>query len=322
MPGPAVVVVDPPKVAGAATDVVMPAKALEDVAARALAAGGMRREDAAETARILVLADLLGIRSQGVRLIPSLLDQVRVGAIDPQARIHVERVAGAVMRVDGANGIGPLVASRALHAAMQAAHGAGIAAAFVRRSNSLGSAMPYGFIAARHGFASIVAVSAASITGLCGGQAAGPGGAPLGVTVPRPGGDPVMFDMIAGAAAPFRAEAVSLGGLAMMVDLLAGVLSGAAFATDAVGVDPAHGDPQRQGHAFILVDTARLASANDLGHRVDAFREAVRATPALEPGGSLGVPGEKNLSLYREQMAAGVSLDAADAERLRVLAGA
>lgn len=307
-------------------DAVLPATELEALAARALAAGGMRADDAAEAARILVLADLFGIRAHGVQRIPEYLGRMRAGAIDPLARPRIERVAGALMRVDGSNGIGPLVASRALHATMQAAHGAGIAAAFVRGSNHPGAVMPYCFIAARHGFASIIGSNGADAGGPPGGRGARFGGNPLGIGVPRPGGDPVMLDMAISAVGPSATDpaAAMTGlldamdgqpghGLALMVDMLAGVLSGAGFVTR--GETP--GTPQDLGHVLILIDTTRLGLAETLAARIDDFRAALPADPVADAR----LPGEAALASHRRHLEHGVPVAAEDLALLRGLAG-
>ncbi|HWT08356.1 MAG TPA: Ldh family oxidoreductase [Roseomonas sp.] len=312
-------------------DAVLPATELEALAARALAAGGMRPDDAAEAARMLVLADLFGIRAHGVQRIPEYLGRMRAGGIDPLARPRIERVAGALMRVDGSNGIGPLVASRALHAAMQAAHGAGIAAAFVRGSNHPGAVMPYCFIAARHGFASIIGSNAGPAIAPVGGCGARFGGNPLGIGVPRPGGDPVILDMAmsatagapAGPSATDRAAAaagllLAMGGhsghgLALMVDMLAGVLSGAGC--PAPGETP--GTPQDLGHVLILIDTTRLGLAETLAARIDDFRAALPADPTADAR----LPGEAALARHRRHLEHGVPVAAEDLALLRGLAG-
>jgi LDH2 family malate/lactate/ureidoglycolate dehydrogenase len=339
-------------------DAVLTAPDLEALAARALVSGGMRADDAAEVARVLVLADLFGIRTHGVQRIPEYLARVAAGGIDPLARPRIERVGGALMRVDGANGLGPLVASRALHAAMQAAHGAGIAAAFVRASNHLGALMPYCYIAARHGFASLIASNAAPSIAPAGGRGARVGNNPLGIGVPRPGGDPVILDMAMSVAARAKIRAaakagqpipdgwatdaqglpttdptaamtgflLAMGGhkgygLALMVDMLAGVLSGAAFLTGVEAWDKAPDKPQGLGHVLIVIDTTRLGLAETLAGRIDAFRAILHDTPAADPARPVRLPGESALAQHRRHLEHGVPVAAEDLARLREIAG-
>ncbi len=339
-------------------DAVLPAAELEALATRALVAGGMRAEDAGEAARILVLADLFGIATHGVRRIPEYLARVKAGGIDPLARPRIERIGGALMRVDGSNGLGPLVASRALHAAMQAAHGAGIAAAFVRGSNHFGAVMPYCFIAARHGFASIITSNAPASIVPAGGRAARLGNNPLGIGVPRPGGDPVILDMAMSVAAGARVRAAAKAGLplpqgwatdadgqpttdamaaasgfllamgghkgyglAVMMDLLAGVLSGASFLTGVTSWSREPGAAQDLGHVLIVIDTTRLGLSETLAGRVDAFRAILHETPAADPTAPVRLPGEASMARHRQRLEQGVPVAVADLARLHELAG-
>ncbi len=277
------------------SDAILPAPQLEALAVRALRASGMRAEDAAEVARILVLADLFGLHAHGVRRIPDDLARVKAGGIDVLARPRIDRAGAALLRVDGANGMGPLVMSRALHAAMQAAHGAGVAAAFVRGSNDPGVAMPYGFIAARQGFATILAST-------------GPrrGDGLLGIGVPRPGGDPVILDV------PPEGLASGGHGLGPIMALLAGALAGAGPPAG----NQAGAAPQDLGHALVVIDTTRLGPAEALAGRIAAFDPKGTNTE-----GPSSLPGERALALHHDRMAQGVPVAAEDLARLHELAG-
>src|SRR3954451_11763352 len=124
---------------------------LEDLAAAALRRSGLPAEGSADVARVLVLADLFGIHTHGVQRIPQYVERAKVGGIDLGAEVVTEAVAPSVARVDGRNGIGPLVGMQALRAAMAGARTAGIGAAFARASNHFGPVMPYLFLAAQGG---------------------------------------------------------------------------------------------------------------------------------------------------------------------------
>ena len=137
------------------TDATIAEGDLLALAARALAANGMRADDARDAARVLVMADLYGLRTHGVSRVAQYLDRVRVGGIDAAAEVRTVSVAPGLAMVDGANGVGPLVGMRALDAAMAAARAVGIGAAFARGSNHFGPVMPYSHLAAEAGFVSI-----------------------------------------------------------------------------------------------------------------------------------------------------------------------
>src|SRR5437868_4043312 len=91
---------------------------LLDLAARALVARGVPRADAETTARVLVTGDLLGIHTHGVDRVTSYAERVTLGGVNPRASVTAERVAPVLVKVDGDNGLGPVVGTRALEEAM------------------------------------------------------------------------------------------------------------------------------------------------------------------------------------------------------------
>lgn len=329
------------------------------LAARALERGGMQAEEAALAARVLVLADLFGLRTHGISRVGQYLDRVKLGGIDPRAEVQVARVAPALATVDGRNGIGPLVGMRGLEAALEGARAAGIGAALVRGSNHFGPIMPYALIAAEQSFATIVASNATTTIAPWGGKDTRIGNNPLGIGVPNPGGDPVMLDMALSVAArakirehAARSEPIPDGwatdaegrpttdaaaalkgfllpvgghkgyGLAVMVDLLAGLLSGAAYLTHVRAWDKEPGVPQDLGHVFIAIDTARLGPAEWLRDRMADFTTILHDTPAADPARPVLLPGEREMQALHRQRREGVRVAAADLRRLEDLAGA
>ena len=323
-------------------ETIVPEGELMALAIRALVAGGMRPGDAEPAARVLVMADMFGLRTHGILRVAQYLGRVRVGGIDVDAEVTVERVAPGMARVDGRNGIGPLVGMRALEAAMEGARAAGIGAAFARGSNHFGPIIPYCHIAASHGFASIIASNATTTIAPSGGRDTRVGNNPLGIGVPNPGGDPIVLDMALSVAARGKMRALAaegkpmpgdwavdrdgqpttdphaglagfllpMGGhkgygLAVMVDLFAGLLSGAAFLTHVQAWDKNPGAAQNLGHVFMLIDTTKLAPQMQLAERMKDFREILVSTPAADPSKPVMAPGDREMAAVRPVAARG-----------------
>jgi LDH2 family malate/lactate/ureidoglycolate dehydrogenase len=331
------------------SDVTIPEQDLLALAVRALVAGGLGEEDAGLAARVLVLADMFGLRTHGILRIAQYLARVRAGGIDPTATVTVERVASGLARVDGRNGIGPLVGMRALQAAMDGARAAGIGAAFARGSNHFGPVMPYCFIAAQEQFASIIGSNASPTIAPWGGRDTRVGNNPLGIGMPDPDGNPIILDMAMSVAArgkmralrdagkamptdwavdqdgkPTTDPAAGLAGfllpmgahkgygLAVMVDLFAGLLSGAAFLSHVQAWDKNPGATQNLGHVFIAIDAGRLAPATWLHERMAEFRGILLDTPAADPAAPVMAPGDREMAAYARARRDGVSVSAAD----------
>src|SRR4051812_3718995 len=94
---------------------------LTALATESLMGLGLTRKDAADTARVLVLGEMFGLGTHGVGRIESYGERLEVKGINPRPSIGLERVAPALVKVDGNNGVGPLVGMRAMEAAMEAA---------------------------------------------------------------------------------------------------------------------------------------------------------------------------------------------------------
>lgn len=320
---------------------------------------GLSHQDASDVVKILVLADLFGLSTHGLSRVESYGERLQVGGIKRAPNITVEKVAPALRRVDGDNGIGPLVGMRALEAAMEAAGEYGIGMAFARGSNHFGPISPYSYLAAQQGYASIIGSNATTTIAPWGGADARLGNSPLGFGVPDPEGDPFLLDMAMSVVARAkirnafkRGETIPntwatdrdgrattdpksaldgfllpIGGhkgygLALLVDLLAGLLSDAAYLTRVKSWVDAPDEPQNLGHFFILIDCKRLGSPQWLARRMADFASILHDSPAVNPDQPVIVPGEIELAKMARQRRDGMEMDSAVLDLLRVHAKA
>ena len=332
---------------------------LTRLAVRVLERRGIAPGDAEDAARILVTGDLMGHATHGVLRLESYGERLASGAMDARARITVESIAPAIARIDGANALGPLVGMRALREAMARARSHGVGIALARNSNHFGAIAPYCLIAAEHGFASMIGSNASTTIAPTGGAQTRLGNNPLGFGVPRPGGRPVILDMAMSVVARGKIRAalqrgeripetwatdargnpttdpkaalegflMPFGGykgygLALIVDLFAGVLSGAAYLTHVNSWldDPAK--PGNLGHFFMLIDTRALGAADWLAERVRDFSEIVHATARADAAVPVRLPGEIELERLERHRRDGVPVDAALVARLEAMAAA
>ena len=331
--------------------------ALLDLATRALIGFGLTDADAKDTAMILVLGDLFGVHTHGVSRIETYGERLMLGGIKARPDIRVEQVATTVARVDGDNGVGPLVGMRALRTAMQMAreHGTGIA--FARGSNHFGPVGPYCHLAAEEGFASIIGSNSTTTIAPTGGRDARLGNSPVGFGVPQPGGRRIILDMAISVVARAKIRAalnkgetipdtwatdkhggrttdpkaaldgflLPIGGhkgygMALIVDLFAGLLSGAAYLTHVKSWSEEPDQPQDLGHFFFLIDTRVLGSPEWLAERMRDFVQILHDTPAADPDRPVLVPGEIEMNNLERQRREGMAIDGAVIAQLRQVA--
>jgi LDH2 family malate/lactate/ureidoglycolate dehydrogenase len=329
---------------------------LTGLAVAALRGLGLGPQDAIDAARILVLADLFGIHTHGVSRIESYGERIDLGGIEARPEIAVERVAPAMARVDGGNGVGPLVGHRALRAAIGLARECGVGMVFARASNHFGPVSPYTWIAAQEGFASIIASNATTTMAPWGARAARLGNNPIGFGIPNPDGPPVFLDIAMSVAARAKIrEAAKAGrpipeswatdrdgnpttdaaaalegfllpigghkgyGLALFVDLFAGLLSGAAYLTHVKSWVEEPGEPQDLGHFFLLFDAARLGPAEWLAERLADFARIVHSAPPADPAAPVLLPGESEAAKLAHHRSEGIPVDEALLGKLALL---
>jgi uncharacterized oxidoreductase len=320
--------------------VIVSTDALVSFARDVLVAAGASPDDAQEVAGHLVRAEASGRESHGVRTLGEHAEALRSGLYDTSA--EVERVAdhGAVVVLDGHLGLGQVTARAALDLAAERAREHGIACVLARRAGNIGRLGDYTEALAEQGLASLLLVAGqhAPIAPWGGADGRLPNNS-LSLGFP---GDPdaVVIDVALGAAAvrkvrlaQARAESIPEGwlvdasgapttkpealdrggrllpmgghkgyGLAVLVDLLAGVLSGSGGAGS---------DTRPPGNVFTLIaiEVERLVSRDEAFAQLAAFREYVTSSPALPGFAAVLLPGERSAAARRRAEAEGGELD-------------
>src|SRR5580658_6865520 len=105
-----------------------------------LEAGGAPPHKGSITAASLVGANLRGVDSHGVLLVPRYIDKLRSGEIDANADGRVLSESGACMLFDGQNGIGQWISEQCCAHAVRIAQASGIGMVVARDSNHFGAA--------------------------------------------------------------------------------------------------------------------------------------------------------------------------------------
>jgi ureidoglycolate dehydrogenase (NAD+) len=323
----------------------VPAEALEELVRRLLQAAGMAPEESACSAEALVWCDRMGRTTQGVWRLPLLVRRLQDGGIRSPCRVSVERTSDSVRLVDGGDGCGYLVGRLAMDEAVAAAraHGAGVAA--VRRSNHLGACAYFVERAARSGCIGLALSNSFPKVAPHGGVEPLLGTNPLALGAPRRDGRTVLVDFATAAAAgstvtKLRAEGravpaelvVGSGGgthvlrsdgpkgfgLALMVEILAGVLTGAGVAGE-LGSIHATAEPGELGHFFVAFAIERFLPMDAYFERLERLLQSVEASPPADGVDAVRVPGAARWEAARRNADA-IGLEPATARALAALA--
>lgn len=337
------------------TTVRVPAAALREQTEAILLAFGATPDEAATMADARLQGQLRGHpgQGQGVRGIARYCAMLDNGGIVPGALFEVLVDTPAVALVDGHKGFGQVIAARAMDMAIERAAGVGVGLVAVRHSNHLGITAYHAMRAAGRRMIGICLTNAGPEMAPWGGITPTIGTNPWGMAAPTDLGFPIVLDMALSMsgkgmvrwyqregrtiptdwaydrdgnptddpAAAMEGPLVPIGafkgtGLSIMTDILAGVLTGAAFGL-APYRDPANHDV---GHMLIAIDIERFMPWGDYLTRVRAFAAEIRAS-ALAPGHTeILLPGELEHRRATERLANGIDVDRETVDTLRTLA--
>jgi LDH2 family malate/lactate/ureidoglycolate dehydrogenase len=302
----------------------------EAFAAALLRASGVPQADAEVAARCLVRADLRGVDTHGLIRLPGYLDRIAKGLVDPAPKLVFEAVAPNAARLDGQNGLGFVVASRAVNHGIALAREMGLGLIGVRNSTHYGMAATYLLQAIEAGFAAMVLTNASPALPPWGGRGEMFGTSPFAVGVPAPGSVPFVLDMaptvvargkIRKAAREGRAipegwgldaagrdttdpAAVLAGGvllpiggakgagLSMMLDILCGVLTGARYGGEVGDQYKRFDRPQGVGHMILVMRPDLFLPAKEVAARMGDLVGRIKANPKAAGVDEIYMPGE------------------------------
>ncbi len=161
-----------------------------------LVAWGMPEDNADATADILSWADLHGVDSHGLSMIPGYDRLRRSGRANMQAQPRIIKETAVSALVDGDGGLGHVPARFAMQVAIDKAKEAGIAIAAVRNSAHFGATGYYTLMAANEGLIGMACTSASSIqVAPTFGKEATLGTDPWSFAAPTAEGPPFLLDM-------------------------------------------------------------------------------------------------------------------------------
>jgi len=186
----------------------IPGETLRDWVVDIFETCGLAREDGEIAADILVESDLRGIESHGVpRLRRLYVDRLLSGAIRADAKLTIERETAATVTFNANNGLGPVMAYRAMERTIEKARDAGVCLSTVGHSDHFGIAGYYATMALRYpGMAGIAMTNATPLMVPTGGKEAMLSTAPIAAAFPGGEQDPFVLDAATSSVAWGKVE--------------------------------------------------------------------------------------------------------------------
>ncbi len=122
---------------------------------------GISAEDATIIGDVLLKADKLGFDSHGVnRLKPIYLDRIKEGILNPLTQFEIVKEGPTTAVIDGHNGMGQVIAFKAMNLAIKKAKEFGMSMVTVRNSTHYGFAGYYPLMAVEHNMIGITGTNA------------------------------------------------------------------------------------------------------------------------------------------------------------------
>ncbi|KDN38875.1 malate dehydrogenase [Tilletiaria anomala UBC 951] len=153
-----------------------------------LRGNGVSADDAAVVAESLVDADLRGVDTHGANRIPSYMERVRKGVLDPKAQMQLTQITPVVGQLDAKNGFGSVAAMKAMDFCISAAQTFGISMCSVKHSNHFGMSAAYVLRACEAGMLSLVFTNSSPALPVFGGTEKLMGVSPIACGAPSSSG--------------------------------------------------------------------------------------------------------------------------------------
>jgi LDH2 family malate/lactate/ureidoglycolate dehydrogenase len=271
------------------------------------------------------------------------VDRILAGSISKYVTAQVVVDNGAVAVLDARHALGVLTADQGMALALEKAHAFGVGVVTTRHAFHFGGAFRYVEQAVVDGCIGVAAANTRPLMPAPGGASAVVGNNPIAIGVP--GDDPILVDMALSEAAlgkirlaksegreipstwavdvegrPTTDPAAAIAGLllptggpkgyglALVVDVLTGVLSGGAFGSAVKGLYADASIPNDCAHFFLALSPEFFGSLAELRRRTFELASEVRAS-RLAPGGhSVMLPGQREADLAARAHADGVTI--------------
>jgi len=309
---------------------------------RLLKEAGVPGDQAAVIAQIIVEADLRGIESHGVLRLPTYIRRVQAGTMTAATEPRIVRERGASLLLDAQHGFGQIAGVHAMNQAMRRAEEYGIGLVAVRNSGHFGIAAYYAMMAPPRKMIGMVSANAAPSMAAWGGTIPLLGTNPICVAVPTGGDVDIVLDMASSLVArgkirlaASKGERIPLGwaldaqglptedpaaamkgallpiggpkgyGLALVADILSGVLTGAEFGSHVAATD----ELDRQvsaGFVVQAVDIAAFAEPARFEQDIQFMIAEIRNSPRASGVERIYLPGEIEWLKKQERLEKGI----------------
>lgn len=332
--------------------------ALTAWAAAVLSRAGADGFEAREVAAQLVAADLRRVESHGTSRLEIYVRRLAAGLVATPVRVRILGETPVSAHVDGQNGFGQIVALQATDLAIAKSKASGMAAVAVMNSNHCGALAYFTLRMAAAGLIGFATTNATANMPPPGGRRPYLGTNPFSWAVPAGSEAPFVVDMATSQVARGKIQSAAregltdipsgwavdrdgvpttdpvaalegmvlpMGGpkgfgLAFMVEVLAGVLSGAAVGPELPRMYESFSETQQVGHFFLAFRPDLFMPEERFRSRMDRLMREIRAVPPAPGVARVMLPGDPEREAEQENHRRGVPVAPGTIAEFRMLA--
>jgi ureidoglycolate dehydrogenase (NAD+) len=314
---------------------------LKSFCVQAMLKSGMSLEDAEITSDVLITTDTWGTFTHGTKQLRKLLKNFRDGRMNPKAVPELVKEGAGWALYDGHRAMPMISSVKAMQTAICKAKKAGIAYALVKNSGHYGAAGYYANMAAEEDLIGISVTNVDPCMAVPGSRAAVLGTNPIAYAVPAGKEKPILLDIatsIVAASKIFKAQDLGQSipnnwlidengvpttnpagypakgaimpmaghkgyGIALLIEILTGVLSGGAFAKDVPCWVLESPEPVDQSHTFIAIDINTMMPIDQFKQRIDRLINMIHLLPKAVGADRIYLPGQMEWE-HREKVLA------------------
>lgn len=295
-----------------------------------LVENGVPLEQAQIVADCFATADLYGVTSHGCAVLPAHIGRLKRGGYNLNPEFKIIRKTPSFAVIDGDNAMGPVSAAYCMDYAVRKAKENGVFTVFSRNNNTFGPAFYYSLKAAEKGCIAFICSNSPAQMAPIGGKEKMLGTNPLSMVIPVPESDPIIVDMATSVVAKskfkeYKAQnkplpdgwALDKNGkptnnpdegiqglvqpmagykgysISMLIDIISGVLSGAAFLNKVGRFYDDDNDSMNVGF-YITAFSPEIICGEDYGTRIKKFTETLKNSAPAD-GNTVSFPGEDRI---------------------------
>ena len=315
---------------------------------------GVPKQDAAIVTDTFLEANLRGVDTHGVRLIPAYMRRLREGGVNPVPNIRTVSDLGGTLRLDGDNGLGQVIGCYAMNRAIERAGKYGIGMVIAGRTSHIGAASYYTRMPLKQNMAGFATSNNLPSLFVWGGLKRTLSNPPFSVSYPSRK-TPFVLDICLGTVAwnkiymrlqdgedipegwawdpdgnpttsaekAAKGSIIPIGGhkgssLALAVDLFTGVLGGFAFADRVSALLTNDRDPENSSCLMMAINVGGILGPEVLD-RAEQLIEWCKNSPLAEGFSEILMPGEPEEKIRSQRLQEGIPVAEDDVRALAEL---